>query len=183
MGLIQSLMSYRPADAEDAADLAAIRAFVQRHANPFDRRLAEGHLTGSAVVVSADGACVVLLHHRKLERWLQPGGHADPGETSGEQVALREAREETGIQGLRLHASAARPLDVGVHPIPARPGEPAHRHLDLRYLAVAPPGAAPSPRAAEARAARWFTWREAAGLDLDPGLRRALAKSRAVRPA
>jgi 8-oxo-dGTP pyrophosphatase MutT (NUDIX family) len=186
--LLESLAGHLPADVEEAAELETIRGFVERHANPFDRAIAEGHLTGSAIVVSADGACVLLLHHRKLERWLQPGGHADPGESSGEVVALREAREETGIQGLRLHASAPRPLDVGVHPIPARPGEPEHQHLDLRYLAVAPRGAAPSPRAAEARAAHWFTWEEAAGFDLDPGLRRALAKARArcdgaTRPA
>jgi 8-oxo-dGTP pyrophosphatase MutT (NUDIX family) len=122
---------------------------------------------------------VLLLHHRKLGRWLQPGGHAEPGERDGEAVALREAREETGLDGLLLHPSAPRPLDVDVHPIPARPDEPAHLHLDLRYLAVAPTGAALRRRAAEARALRWFTWDELAPLDLDPGLRRALRAAQA----
>jgi 8-oxo-dGTP pyrophosphatase MutT (NUDIX family) len=93
-------------------------------------------------------------------------------------VALREAREETGIEGLALHPGAPRPLDVDVHDIPARPGEPNHEHLDLRYLVVAPDGAAPRRAAEESRALRWFTWDELQAVDLDPGLRRALAKVR-----
>jgi 8-oxo-dGTP pyrophosphatase MutT (NUDIX family) len=132
------------------------------------------------VVLSAAGDQVLLLHHRKLRRWLQPGGHAEAGERSGEAVALREAREETGIEGLTLHPTAPRPLDVDVHPIPARGDEPAHQHLDLRYLVIAPRDASLLRLAAEARALRWFTWEELATLDLDPGLRRALRAARAL---
>jgi 8-oxo-dGTP pyrophosphatase MutT (NUDIX family) len=178
--LSAQLRRHAPADAKEAADLAEILAFLDRHPDPFDRGIAEGHLTGSAVVVSATGDRVLLLHHRKLRRWLQPGGHADPGEHEGETVALREAREETGIEGLTLHPSARRPLDVDVHPIPAGGGEPGHRHLDLRYLVVAPGGASLRRRAAEIRALRWFTWDELASVDLDPGLRRALRAARAL---
>ena len=173
------LRRHAPADAKEARDLAEILAFLDRHPDPFDRGIVEGHLTGSAVVVSATGDRVLLLHHRKLRRWLQPGGHAEPGEREGDAVALREAREETGIEGLALHPSAPRPLDVDVHPIPARGDEPEHRHLDLRYLVVAPPDAVLHRQAAEARALRWFTWDELAALDLDPGLRRALRAARA----
>jgi 8-oxo-dGTP pyrophosphatase MutT (NUDIX family) len=174
------LERHAPRDAKEVADLREILAFVSRYANPFDRRIPEGHLTGSAVVVSAAGDRVLLLYHRKLDRWLQPGGHAEPGEQDGERIALREAREETGIEALTLHPAAPRPLDVDVHAIPARRDEPAHRHLDLRYLVVAP-GDAPLRRAvAEARALRWFTWEELPALDLDPGLRRALGAARAL---
>ena len=178
MDLEQSLASHQPADEEEAADLARIRAFVARNPHPFDRWIREGHLTGSALVVSAAGDGVLLLHHRKLERWLQPGGHGDPGETRGEQVALREALEETGIAGLALHPGAPRPLDVDVHDIPARGDEPAHEHLDLRYLVVAPPGAAIAPALAEMRDLRWFAWDDVDALDPDHGLRRALGKAR-----
>jgi 8-oxo-dGTP pyrophosphatase MutT (NUDIX family) len=178
-GIHVRLGRHAPADAEEAGDLAEILAFVDRHPDPFDRRISEGHLTGSAVVVSAAGAPVLQRHHRKLGRWLQPGGHAEPGEREGAVIALREAREETGIRGLALHPSAPRPLDVDVHPIPARGDEPAHRHLDLRYLVVAPPDSRPRRQAAEARALRWFTWQEVTALDLDPGLRRALRAARA----
>jgi 8-oxo-dGTP pyrophosphatase MutT (NUDIX family) len=173
------LRRHAPADAKEARDLAEILAFIERHPDPFDRGIVEGHLTGSAVVVSAPGDRVLLLHHRKLRRWLQPGGHAEPGEREGDAVALREAREETGIEGLALHPSAPRPLDVDVHHIPARGGEPAHRHLDLRYLVVAPRGASLRRQAEEVRALRWFTWEELATLDLDPGLRRALRSAQA----
>ena len=178
MDLARALAHHRPADAEEAQDLAHIVAFVSAHADPFDRRIREGHLTGSALVVSSTGERVLLLHHRKLDRWLQPGGHGDPGEASGEQVALREAREETGLMGLALHPGAPRPLDVDVHDIPARGEEPAHEHLDLRYLVVAPEGAALSPAVAEMRDLRWFAWDEVEALGPDPGLRRALAKAR-----
>jgi 8-oxo-dGTP pyrophosphatase MutT (NUDIX family) len=174
-----ALRRHAAADAKEAADLAEILAFLDRHPAPFDRTASEGHLTGSAVVVSAAGDRVLLLHHLKLGRWLQPGGHAEPGEMDGETVALREAREETGIEGLTLHPSAPRPLDVDVHPIPARGDEPAHRHLDLRYLVVAPRDGTARLAAAEARALRWFTWEELAAVDLDPGLRRALGAARA----
>jgi ADP-ribose pyrophosphatase YjhB (NUDIX family) len=143
---------------------------VRRHERPFDRAIGEGHLTGSAITVSADGRQVLLLHHRKLDRWLQPGGHGDPGETTGEEVALREALEESGIEGLTLHPRAPRPLDVDVHDIPARGSEPAHQHLDLRYLVVAPERARLLPElASSTRSAGW------------PGTRRS--RSARSRPA
>src|SRR6266511_1047970 len=95
-----------------------------------------------------------------------------------EQAALREAHEETGLPGLTLHPGAPRPLDVDVHDIPARGDEPAHEHLDLRYLVVAPERAALAPALAEMRDLRWFAWDEVDALGPDPGLRRALAKAR-----
>jgi 8-oxo-dGTP pyrophosphatase MutT (NUDIX family) len=160
---------------------------VARHPEPFDRRILEGHLTGSAIVISADGARTLLLHHRKLNRWLQPGGHGDPGETTGEDVALREALEETGLAGLVLHPGAPRPLDVDVHDIPARGEVPAHQHLDLRYLVVAPDGAAFSRSPEETRDMRWVSWEELSTLGADgdtlgpdPGLLRALEKARRI---
>jgi 8-oxo-dGTP pyrophosphatase MutT (NUDIX family) len=178
--LARSLRLLEPGDEEETRDRDQILAFVLEHPDPFDRRIPEGHLTGSALVVSADGARVLLLHHRKLDRWLQPGGHASPGEVSGEEVALREAREETGVEGLELHGEAPRPLDVDVHHIPARSGEPAHEHLDLRYLVVAPPGAVLSPQVEELHDLRWVPWDGLEALGPDHGLRRALAKARTL---
>jgi len=178
--LADALARLVPGDSEEAADRDRIAAFVARRPAPFDRAIAEGHLTASAITVSADGTRVLLLHHRKLDRWLQPGGHAEPGETSGEAVALREALEETGIRGLVLHPTAPRPLDVDVHEIPARGAEPAHEHLDLRYLVAAPAGAAMSPQLEEAHSVRWVPWDEVDALFPDHGLRRALAKARSL---
>jgi 8-oxo-dGTP pyrophosphatase MutT (NUDIX family) len=176
--LAEALARHAAADPEEAAHLRRIVEFVGRHAQPFDRRILEGHLTGSALVVSAQADRVLLVHHRKLQRWVQPGGHADPGEAAGEAVALREAVEETGIEGLALHPRAPRPLDVDVHAIPAFGGEPPHAHLDLRYLVIAPESSLVAPCAVETSDARWFGWDDLAALDLDRGLVRALGKAR-----
>lgn len=178
MALAALLRAHLPADAEEARHRDRILEFLARHPDPFDRAIPEGHLTGSAFVVAEGGDRLLLLRHRKLGRWLQPGGHADPGEAAGEAVALREAREETGIEALVLHPRAPRPLDVDVHEIPARAGEPAHQHLDLRYLVVAPGGAVLRRAPAESSDLRWFGWDELGGLDLDPGIVRALGKVR-----
>ena len=176
------LRGHRPADADEASDLEQMRRFVARHAEPFDRRIAEGHLTASALVLEPTGRRVLLLHHRKLKRWLQPGGHGEPGEREGARVALREAREETGIDSLALHPSAPRPLDVDVHDIPPHGEDGGHQHLDLRYLVVAPADAHPVCAEHEARDVRWFEWRELPALALDPGLERAIAKARQLLP-
>jgi 8-oxo-dGTP pyrophosphatase MutT (NUDIX family) len=178
MPVLDELQGHAPADEDEAADLARIVAFVRAHEQPFDRRITRGHLTGSALVVASSGESVLLLHHRKLQRWLQPGGHAEAGETAGEAVALREALEETGIHGLALHPHAPRPLDVDVHDIPARRDEPAHQHLDLRYLVVAPAGARIARQVEETNDLRWFNWDEAVALGLDEGLMRLLGKAR-----
>lgn len=178
MPLQQILSRHEPGDEAEAADLARIRAFVDLHPQPFDRAIAQGHLTASAVVLTRDGARVLLLFHEKLRRWLQPGGHAEPGETQGEAIALREALEETGLADLALHPDAPRPLDVDVHDIPARGSEPAHEHLDLRYLVTAGGSTALRPAAGETTRVRWFSWDEVPALDLDHGLRRALTKAR-----
>jgi 8-oxo-dGTP pyrophosphatase MutT (NUDIX family) len=125
LDLLERVLERTP---EDRARARSFQRFVRSHADCFERSCAEGHVTASAFVVSADGRRFLLLHHKKLGRWLQPGGHAD-GESDPLAVALREAREETGLAPL--------PLDVDVHAIPARAGEPAHHHFDVRFLLVA----------------------------------------------
>ena len=180
MSVATELAAHEAADATEAEDLARIRAFVDAHAAPFDRGIPEGHLTGSAVVVSSDGERLLLVHHRRLNRWLQPGGHAEPGETRGAEVALREAREETGIPDLAPHPLATGLVDVDVHRIPARPSVAEHDHLDLRYVVVAPAGAVPQRCPEETRDARWFTWDDLPALGLDEAARRLFDKVKAI---
>lgn len=161
-------------------------AFARAYPNPFDRAIREGHFTGSGLVMAEDGSAVLLLHHLKLHRWLQPGGHGEPGEMRGENVASREVAEETGLKP-RLHPGAPRPFDVDIHIIPARKVDPAHEHLDLRYLFVADPR---EPLRAEAHdgpgavtsglSLRWFDVEEALAMELDPGLKRMIRKARAI---
>ncbi len=125
--------------------------FCAANDDALHRRCLVGHLTGSALVVDPNGTRTLLLHHAKLDRWLQPGGHAD-GDGNLAAVALREATEETGMVGLRVVVPA---IDIDVHHIPARPGEPEHVHYDLRFVVIAPETAVVDHNE-EALAARWI---------------------------
>lgn len=116
----------------DEAEVAAqFEAFLASAPDVFERGHAIGHFTGSAWVVSADGRRVLLTHHRKLDLWLQPGGHAD-GDEDLARVALREAEEETGVPALRLEDGEI--FDLDRHRIPARKTDPEHWHYDARYV-------------------------------------------------
>lgn len=142
-----------------------------------DRGTAPGHLTGSALVLDPDGR-VLLLLHTKLGRWLQPGGHAD-GDHDLAGVALREAREETGIEGLALVLPA---VDVDVHRVDHGDALGEHLHLDLRYLVLAPRHAVVR-RNHESRGARWVpAWELPAATD-DEGLVRLAAAGLAAAAA
>ncbi|MEM1176886.1 MAG: NUDIX hydrolase [Acidobacteriota bacterium] len=141
------------------------------------RECLEGHLTASALVVDPAFESVVLLHHRKLGRWLQPGGHCD-GDANLAGVAWREAYEETGLDGLELIPEV---FDLDIHDIPAFPGIPAHLHLDTRFLVVAPGSAEPRGNE-ESRAVRWFSLDEALATCDDASLLRMLRRLRERRP-
>lgn len=121
-----------PADERDR-----ILAFLDAHPDALHRTCAEGHLTASALVVDATRERALLMHHRKLDKSLQMGGHAD-GDDDLAAVALKEASEESGIEGLSL-AGGGRPVDLDVHEV-RPPAEPPHLHLDVRFVAIAPAG-------------------------------------------
>ncbi len=129
--MIEAFQRYRGRWQGESALIAQFEAFLHTHADAFERSNPAGHFTGSAWLVSADGMRVLLMHHRKLDRWLQPGGHAD-GDTDLARVALREAQEETGVPGLRVGDDAI--FDIDRHHIPARANEPDHWHYDVRYV-------------------------------------------------
>ncbi|MBL8922038.1 MAG: NUDIX hydrolase [Myxococcaceae bacterium] len=178
MTLTTVLAAHEPTDDKERADLAAMSSFASSLARPFSREQQPAHFTGSAVVVTPDGARVCLVLHAKLGRWLQPGGHADAADGGlMENTALREAREETGCEVV-LHATAPRPLDVDVHVIPKRKTEPEHRHLDVRYLVVAKDPAALLHDPDESHGAQWLSWDEALARADEGPLRRLLEKAR-----
>lgn len=176
--LASLLAAFVPSDDKERQDLDAMRALASSLDQPFSRGQWPAHFTGSAVVVTPDGRKVCLVMHAKLRRWLQPGGHADPADDgSMEQTALREAREETGLE-VKLHPAAPAPFDVDVHVIPARKDEPEHRHLDVRYLVVAANPDALAHDPIESHGAQWLGWDEAIARADEVPLRRMLEKAR-----
>jgi 8-oxo-dGTP pyrophosphatase MutT (NUDIX family) len=140
--------------------------WIDGHPDALLRTCLDAHLTASALVVDPSSGAVLLLHHRKLQRWLQPGGHAD-GEGNLAAAALREAVEATGIPGLRVAVPA---IDLDVHRV-APPAEGPHLHLDVRYLVVAPAGARPEGNH-ESTELRFVDPSELEAYDVDDGLRR-----------
>lgn len=129
--LLELLGRYRPIDDADRMRCERIAEFIKTTPRCFERGNLEGHITGSAWVVDKSRERVLLTHHKKLGKWLQLGGHAD-GNPDVMDVAMREAREESGLTDLR--ALSPEIFDVDVHPIPQHGAEPAHIHYDVRFI-------------------------------------------------
>ena len=128
LGLLNTYRDNHPAEHEVVDDYLL---FIRKHEDCFQKSLAIGHVTGSALILNSDSDSVLLTHHKKLERWLQPGGHAD-GDCDVAAVAMREAEEESGLERIEFVASEI--LDVDIHRIPERKSEPEHFHYDCRFL-------------------------------------------------
>ncbi len=176
--LLAELAAYDPYDERERDMLECVRAFVAGHERCFERGLLEGHVTGSAWVVDRSGNAALLLHHRKLGKWLQPGGHAD-GDPDVCRVAYREAVEESGLRSLTLAREGIYDLDV--HDIPALGAEPAHVHYDLRFAFVAG-GAEVPQRNAESHAVAWVPLAGIEALGIDDSVRRLAAKTAGLLP-
>jgi 8-oxo-dGTP pyrophosphatase MutT (NUDIX family) len=159
------ILAARPGDASHEAHRANMLAFVAAHPDALDRTCADGHLTGSAMVVDPGSGRFLLMLHAKLGRWFQPGGHAD-GDGNLPGVAWREATEETGLDGLQVAVPA---VDLDIHEV--GPPHGPHLHLDVRYLVVAPPGAVPVGNH-ESLDLRWATYDELPAYGVDDGLLR-----------
>jgi 8-oxo-dGTP pyrophosphatase MutT (NUDIX family) len=128
--LAQMLADYRQQWPEEAQVHAQFAELLDDQADPFLRARLAGHFTASAWLVDRSGMRVLLTHHRKLERWLQLGGHAD-GDRDLARVALREAEEESGLAGLRVEPAI---FDLDRHWIPERGDVPGHWHYDARFV-------------------------------------------------
>ncbi|NOZ39764.1 MAG: NUDIX hydrolase [Planctomycetes bacterium] len=165
--LLKMLQRYASQYPDEVSVVQQITSLVDSAPDCFERTCRPGHITGSAWILSHDRTRCLLVHHRKLNRWLQPGGHAD-GQADIEAVALREAQEESGLQHLDFqHVDGILvPLDIDVHVIPARHEkttqtvlEDAHEHHDIRFLFVAPAGQE-LVLSDESHDVRWFSREE-----------------------
>lgn len=172
--LLARLRDYDARYPLEARTASRIREFVLSSRECFRREHLAGHVTGSAWIVNATGELALLTHHRKLNRWMQLGGHSD-GDPRTEEVALREAHEESGLNDIRLVTPEI--FDVDVHEIPARGAEPAHLHYDLRFLLRAAPGAERAIVVSEeSHDLKWVSAEEMLALTQEPSMLRMREK-------
>jgi 8-oxo-dGTP pyrophosphatase MutT (NUDIX family) len=132
--LLSLLDAYQTSDPEEMKMQSEMKTFVTEHEDCFERTLKTGHVTASGWVISEDRKSVLLMHHRKLNRWFQPGGHCD-GDPDVLAVARKEIEEETGLLNFRVDSDGI--FDVDIHLIPANSKDEAHYHYDVRFLFIA----------------------------------------------
>jgi 8-oxo-dGTP pyrophosphatase MutT (NUDIX family) len=147
---------------------ALLRRQIKEGDDIHSRRTFPGHITTSAFILDREGRRTLLIHHRSLARWLQPGGHYEMPETLMAS-AVREAVEETGMRGLMIdpwHLASGLPIDIDSHRIPARldRDEPEHWHHDIRYIVRAKEGSPIQPDLAEVHKAEWRGLAELEGI-------------------
>jgi 8-oxo-dGTP pyrophosphatase MutT (NUDIX family) len=154
-GLRRLLEAHQPSTPYEAEHLASILKVLSTKRSAFDRLEYEpGHITASAFVVHPSEPAAALMKHRKIGRWLQPGGHVEPDDSDIESAARREVEEEIGISQL----SSFGVTDVDVHVFPARADQPEHLHLDVRIGFVA--GSDALFDSGESDGVRWATFAE-----------------------
>lgn len=129
------LVEHRPDDPREERFRLDMLALLDEHDGAWERNhFVPGHFTASAFALDPAQSRLVMIHHPKLHRWLQPGGHIEPTDATPLDAAARELREETGINLFRPHPAVSGVFDLDIHEIPARGSEPAHLHHDLRFL-------------------------------------------------
>jgi len=170
--LLHLLRAHRPFDVAETIHRENFLHFVQTYPDCFERTLTVGHVTGSAWITDPDRQYVLLLHHHKLDRWFQPGGHAD-GDPDVRAVAFREATEETSL-AVTLAQEAI--FDVDIHRIPANAREAAHDHYDVRFWFTADP-TVPLAVNPEAKALAWVPLEEVGRYNSEESLARMVAKT------
>jgi 8-oxo-dGTP pyrophosphatase MutT (NUDIX family) len=175
----RALLAYTPSDERERSFHTRMLA-LSGAADPFSRSaFAPGHFTASAFVLSPHRDAVLLIFHKKLGRWLQPGGHVEPNDATLLEAARREVAEETAIFEPTPLVSGI--FDIDVHDIPAHKDEPAHEHFDVRVLLGAPSLVIAASE--EVAAARWVPLDELATVETDESVRRAVRKLRALSGA
>jgi 8-oxo-dGTP pyrophosphatase MutT (NUDIX family) len=176
--LLGRLDRHCPFDEHEAAMTARLRLFVEEHEECFERSLLVGHITGSSWIVDRTRGFALLTHHRKLHKWLQLGGHSD-GDPDTLRVAMREAREESGLTSVRAVSEDI--FDVDIHAIPARGSEPEHFHYDVRFLLEAD-SAEPLTVSSESKSLAWVEMARVAELNSERSVMRMVAKTRPTAP-
>ncbi len=151
--LIKQLQQYMPISDQEMSSKDKILSFIESHKDCFERTLTIGHVTASAWLLSKDKSKALLMHHARLDKWLQLGGHCD-GNADVLSVAIREAQEESGIQAIVPLSRAI--FDVDVHIIPATANQKEHYHYDIGFLLHVVSDEQPVANS-ESKELRWFS--------------------------
>ncbi|TDE16301.1 NUDIX hydrolase [Dyadobacter psychrotolerans] len=174
--LLTLLNTYTTSDKTEQTMCQEIKDFVNSNPECFERTLLSGHVTASGWIVSEDRAQVLLMHHRKLDRWFQPGGHCD-GDSDVLEVAKKEVEEETGLQSFKLVQEGI--FDVDIHLIPANSKDQAHYHYDIRFLFEAHPDQELVINI-ESKDVRWIRVQEIQNLNDSESIMRMVRKTTAL---
>ncbi|MCI0710419.1 MAG: NUDIX hydrolase [Chloroflexi bacterium] len=181
----QLLAHHQPYDEIEAQHMATVREMIEQYPNILSRACKAAHITGSALVIDNKTGKILLHYHKKLNRWLQFGGHMDTGELDPADTALREAKEESGLTDLVFVDGNRQPVDIDVHPIPARGSEPEHLHLDFRYVLVTNQVVKVQVAEHESDTFAWFSIEDLLGekrqIHIDSGLLRLVHKVQHIK--
>lgn len=195
--ILEITRKMRPYNEAEKTDLEKIAEMVSLHPNIFSRECLAGHVTASALVINPETGMILLHKHKKFDRWLQFGGHAD-GETDPGAVAYKEAVEETGLNDLKFLVQTASgwsalgheksagllPTDAELQTIPAMGGVPEHYHLDFMFVLTTAATMIPKPDKQESQELRFYSFEELEkgklAKDLGPGLKRLLIKAKKI---
>jgi 8-oxo-dGTP pyrophosphatase MutT (NUDIX family) len=174
----QELSDYRTADPTEAGYVTRMLQLSQASAACERSHFTPGHFTASAFVLSPDRREVILIHHKKLGIWVQPGGHVEATDADLLSAARREVAEEVGLGDLDLVSTASSLFDVDIHLIPGRKTEPAHEHFDVRFAFVA--RTRDFERTEEVADVRWVPLADVAEITSDVSVLRAVRKLQAL---
>jgi len=174
---MEALKQYKPqSDLEQEFKNKMLRLYETKRNKAFSRENIEAHFTASAWIININTKEILLLHHKKLDKWLQPGGHAD-GETDLEKVARKEAIEETSLDNLRLIKNEI--FDIDIHIIPENKGIPEHYHYDVRFSYFCGSNEKTQINH-ESNAFQWIEINKVESLTKEPSILRMVKKSKSI---
>jgi len=152
-------------------------SFVKTYPNCFERALKIGHVTASSWITDQKQELALLCHHKKLNKWLQLGGHCD-GNPNVHEVALKEAQEESGLQNFKFKSKAI--FDVDIHQIPQHKEVAAHLHYDIRFWLIADPNT-PLIISSESKDLKWIPVNEIHQYNNEQPIMRMVEKTKAAK--
>ena len=177
--LLQLLEDHPCENEEEAVSVSLIKKTLTKYPSIWFQSCEQGHITGSGLILDREQKKMLLMHHKKLHRWFQMGGHGE-GELDPSHIALREAQEESGLTDLQFFPDVGHPtlIDVDAHMIPQGQNRPAHYHFDFRYLLFTASPEKIRCLETEAKDLRWYSFAEVTQLELQPPTLRLIQKAK-----